>query len=48
MIAALTEHAGLIADEVLGTDFAQGEADDSYGTPFTDEGLTLTFRLRKA
>ncbi len=45
---ALTEHAGLIADEVLATDFAQGEADGPYGEPFTDEGLSLTFRLRKA
>ncbi|MCF2435822.1 DUF5915 domain-containing protein [Streptomyces thinghirensis] len=46
-VAALTEHSGLIADEVLATDFAQGEADDAYGEPFTDEGLSLTFRLRK-
>ncbi|MEU5482182.1 isoleucine--tRNA ligase [Streptomyces mirabilis] len=48
VIAALNEHAVLIADEVLATDFAQGEADDTYGAPFTDEGLSLTFRLRKA
>jgi isoleucyl-tRNA synthetase len=48
VIAALSEHADLIADEVLATDFAQGEADDSYGAAFTDEGLSLTFRLRKA
>lgn len=48
VIAALSEHAALIADEVLATDFAQGEADDSYGTPFTDEGLSLVFRLHKA
>jgi len=48
VIAALSEHTPLIADEVLATDFAQGEADDTYGTPFTDEGLSLTFRLRKA
>jgi isoleucyl-tRNA synthetase len=48
VLAALSDHAGLIADEVLATDFAQGEADDSYGTAFTDEGLSLTFRLRKA
>ncbi len=47
-VAALTEHSGLIADEVLATDFAQGEADDADGEPFTDEGfLSLTFRLRK-
>ncbi|MCQ4205791.1 isoleucine--tRNA ligase [Streptomyces longispororuber] len=48
VISALSEHSGLIADEVLATDFAQGEADDTYGTAFTDEGLSLTFRLRKA
>jgi isoleucyl-tRNA synthetase len=52
-VAALTDHAGLIADEVLATAFlnehsAEGDADGSYGNAFTDEGLTLTFRLRKA
>ncbi len=47
-VTALTGHADLIADEVLATDFAQGETDDTYGAPFTDEGLSLTFRLRKA
>jgi isoleucyl-tRNA synthetase len=47
VVAALTEHSGLIAEEVLATDFAQGEADDTYGAPFTDEPLSLTFRLRK-
>ncbi|MEU8570523.1 isoleucine--tRNA ligase [Streptomyces pathocidini] len=47
MRTALTDHAPLIADEVLATDFAPGEADPSYGDPFTDEGLSLTFRLRK-
>ncbi|MGW8975957.1 isoleucine--tRNA ligase [Streptomyces platensis] len=45
---ALTDHAGLISDEVLATDFAPGEADASYGSAFTDESLALTFRLRKA
>ncbi|MEU1806956.1 isoleucine--tRNA ligase [Streptomyces sp. NPDC019937] len=45
---ALTDHAGLIADEVLATDFASGEADAAYGTPFEDQALGLTFRLRKA
>ncbi|UKY49628.1 isoleucine--tRNA ligase [Streptomyces inhibens] len=45
---ALTDHAGLIADEVLATDFTPGEADGSYGPAFTDEGLGLTFQLRKA
>ncbi|MFJ6013436.1 isoleucine--tRNA ligase [Streptomyces sp. NPDC092952] len=44
---ALTEHATLIADEVLALDYAQGEADGTYGEPFEDEGLALTFRLRK-
>lgn len=46
-VEALTEHAPLIADEVLALDYAQGDADDSYGTPFEDEGLGLSFRLRK-
>ncbi|MFF8611324.1 isoleucine--tRNA ligase [Streptomyces sp. NPDC015350] len=46
-VEALTEHATLIADEVLALDYAQGEADAAYGEPFTDEGLALTFRLRK-
>ncbi|MGP8302456.1 isoleucine--tRNA ligase [Streptomyces inhibens] len=45
---ALADHAGLIADEVLATDFAPGEADGSYGPAFTDESLGLTFQLRKA
>ncbi|MFF2011317.1 isoleucine--tRNA ligase [Streptomyces sp. NPDC058195] len=44
---ALAEHAALIADEVLALDYARGEADDAYGEPFEDEGLALTFRLRK-
>ncbi|UYM26069.1 DUF5915 domain-containing protein [Streptomyces albus] len=44
---ALGEHAGLIADEVLATDFATGTGDGSYGEPFTDEALTLTFQLRR-
>ncbi len=44
---ALTDHAGLISDEVLATDFAPGEPDDSFGPAFTDEALGLTFHLRK-
>ncbi|MDF3288612.1 isoleucine--tRNA ligase [Streptomyces silvisoli] len=44
---ALREHSGLVSDEVLAVDFAEGEADSSYGEPFTDEALGLTFRLRK-
>ncbi|MGI5468246.1 isoleucine--tRNA ligase [Streptomyces sp. CA-132043] len=45
---ALADHAALISDEVLAVDFAQGDADEAYGEPFTDEALSLTFRLRKA
>ncbi|MFC6062374.1 isoleucine--tRNA ligase [Streptomyces ochraceiscleroticus] len=45
---ALTDHAALISDEVLATDFTTGDGDDTYGEPFTDEPLSLTFRLRKA
>jgi isoleucyl-tRNA synthetase len=45
---ALGAHAGLVSEEVLATDFARGEADDTFGAAFTDEGLSLTFRLRKA
>ncbi|SEC67795.1 Isoleucyl-tRNA synthetase [Streptomyces sp. 2224.1] len=45
---ALTDHAGLISDEVLADDFTPGEADGSYGPAFTDESLALTFQLRKA
>ncbi|MDT0456016.1 isoleucine--tRNA ligase [Streptomyces sp. DSM 41527] len=45
---ALTDHAGLISDEVLADDFTPGEADGSYGSAFTDESLALTFQLRKA
>jgi isoleucyl-tRNA synthetase len=45
--SALAEHAALVSDEVLARDFAEGEADDSYGAAFTDEALGLTFHLRK-
>ncbi|WP_327702365.1 isoleucine--tRNA ligase [Streptomyces decoyicus] len=45
---ALTDHAGLISDEVLAEEFTPGEADGSYGSAFTDESLALTFQLRKA
>lgn len=48
VVTALTDHAALISDEVLATDFASGDADGAYGAPFTDEPLSLTFRLRKA
>ncbi|RAG84526.1 isoleucine--tRNA ligase [Streptacidiphilus pinicola] len=45
---ALTTHGALLADEVLATDFAAGEADWADATPFADEALGLTFWLRKA
>jgi isoleucyl-tRNA synthetase len=45
---ALGTHAGLIADEVLATDFGSGEADWADPVPFADETLGLTFWLRKA
>ncbi|MEV3874014.1 isoleucine--tRNA ligase [Streptomyces sp. NPDC049906] len=41
---ALTEHAGLIADEVLATEFLRAEPEAPV---FTDAGLSLTFGLRK-
>ncbi|WP_069811824.1 isoleucine--tRNA ligase [Streptomyces sp. TP-A0874] len=44
---ALAEHQALISDEVLATDFAEGDADASFGEPFADEPLGLTFRLRR-
>ncbi|MBA0050340.1 isoleucine--tRNA ligase [Streptomyces sp. AJS327] len=45
---ALTDHAALIADEVLATDYSSEPADASFGEPFEDETLLLTFRLRRA
>ncbi|MEV7679224.1 isoleucine--tRNA ligase [Streptomyces sp. NPDC088341] len=45
---ALTEHTPLISDEVLATSFTPGTPDTSYGPPFTDESLELTFHLRKS
>ncbi|GAA2316123.1 isoleucine--tRNA ligase [Streptomyces violaceusniger] len=45
---ALADHAELIADEVLATDFASGDGEEGYGEQFTDTPLGLTFRLRKA
>ncbi|MCZ4121571.1 isoleucine--tRNA ligase [Streptomyces sp. H39-S7] len=47
LATALTEHATLVSDEVLATDFARGEPDQTYGRPFTDDQLGLTFHLRK-
>lgn len=47
LTTALTEHATLIADEVLATDFAQGTPDATYGEAFTDDQLGLTFHLRQ-
>ena len=45
---ALTDHAGLIAEEVLATDFGPGEGDSSFGEPVEDPSLSLTFRLRRS
>lgn len=45
---ALSTHASLISDEVLALDFTPAPPDTSFGPPFTDEGLSLTFHLRKA
>ncbi|QHF93954.1 isoleucine--tRNA ligase [Streptomyces sp. NHF165] len=44
---ALAEHAFLIADEVLATEFAQGDPAELPGPSFEDEALSLSFRLRK-
>jgi isoleucyl-tRNA synthetase len=44
---AISAHERLIAEEVLAVDFAPGEPEAGYGPPFTDEGLGLTFSLRK-
>jgi isoleucyl-tRNA synthetase len=47
---ALTDHAPLISEEVLATDFAEGDAaseEPGFGSPFEDAALALTFRLRK-
>ncbi|GAA1920019.1 isoleucine--tRNA ligase [Streptomyces sodiiphilus] len=44
---ALVDHQALISDEVLATDFAEGEAGEEYGRPFQDPALGLTFRLRR-
>lgn len=46
--AALAEHAPLIADEVLATDFTAAAPDWPAPTPFTDETLALTFWLHRS
>jgi isoleucyl-tRNA synthetase len=46
--AALDEHADLVADEVLATDYASGEASWAGAAPFREEAIGLTFWLRKA
>ncbi|MBW1599343.1 isoleucine--tRNA ligase [Streptomyces sp. JJ38] len=48
LAAALTEHAELIAGEVLAESLSAEPADDAFGPEFSDESLSLTFRLRKA
>jgi isoleucyl-tRNA synthetase len=47
-VAALTEHAALVADEVLATDFAAGAPSWPSPVPFTDPGSGLTFWLHKS
>lgn len=44
---ALTTHTPLISDEVLALTFEPGSPDERFGPAFTDEGLSLTFHLRK-
>ncbi|WP_330176271.1 isoleucine--tRNA ligase [Streptomyces sp. NBC_01498] len=44
---ALSTHTSLISDEVLALDFTPGTPDTTFGPAFTDEGLSLTFHLRK-
>jgi isoleucyl-tRNA synthetase len=46
--AALAEHCGLVADEVLAIDFAAGEPAWPDASPFTDDTLGLTFWIRRA
>jgi len=46
--AALAEHAGLVADEVLATDYAPGEPSWAGAVPSREEAIGLTFWLRKA
>jgi isoleucyl-tRNA synthetase len=46
--AALGEHAELVADEVLATDYAAGEPGWGDAVAFREEGIGLTFWLRKA
>ncbi|MDB1088663.1 isoleucine--tRNA ligase [Streptomyces sp. ACA25] len=47
MSRALTDHQALVSSEVLASDFAEGQGDESYGEPFSEETLGLTFRLRR-
>ena len=44
--AALREHAGLVADEVLATDYAEGDPWPG-ATPFVDTANGLEFWLRR-
>ena len=46
--AALAEHGELVADEVLATDFAEGEPSWSMADPYNDKAIGLTFWIRKA
>jgi isoleucyl-tRNA synthetase len=44
---ALTEHADLVAEEVLATDYASGEPTWTGARTFTDDTTGLSFWLRK-
>jgi isoleucyl-tRNA synthetase len=45
--AALAEHSGLVAEEVLATELAVGDPTWADPAPFADDALGLTFWLRK-
>jgi isoleucyl-tRNA synthetase len=45
--AALSEHGGLVAEEVLATVFAEGDGDGVGAAHFSDASLGLAFRLAK-
>jgi len=46
--AALAEHSELVADEVLATNFAEGEPSWSNADPYNDKAIGLTFWIRRA
>lgn len=48
VVTALTDHAALIANEVLAEELIGQDPDGSFGDPFEDETLALTFWLRRS